>query len=578
MEVSLNGNLADLGLPNIMQIICMSGKSGVLIIRSSRGEGRIILRDGLVRGAALENGPQDLQAILVDGDHVSKSEFDAAEADARSSGEDIEAILTERGLIDRETLQSACRESVESAVIQLFQWKSGEFTFDIRETAESGDPPPFASEGISPQYLAMEACRFADEGGGDENEGELGEDDAGCVESAFEPAPECEQADVVEPGIEPHADAGSVPAPATPATESVAEGELTSGRDAAAVAAPARSRRVPPAVVIDSDLRALEWIKESLADLFPRVHIFQRSDHALARIRQYLVRPEIPFVILSTGVLADPTTPVPNSAAFARRLKAVAPQMPIFWLEEDEAASLAVTTPNEGMARRPTRHQLLSEGSGPVCARLAGALHTAVEELLASGSACSRDGRKESGSDTSAQLLEEAAALLSSTSKSGEVLPLVIRLAARIFSRVAIFAVRDDIVVGIAQSGLDRADGPNDEVLQRLSLGTQEVAWFRAALSANGPVRAEPSDEGDRRLALLLGNRPPEEAYIAPIECAGRTVALLYGDNLPDGNPLGDTSTLETILNFAGLALDRRALERVLAEDKTDSAPAPQAG
>jgi hypothetical protein len=156
------------------------------------------------------------------------------------------------------------------------------------------------------------------------------------------------------------------------------------------------------------------------------------------------------------------------------------------------------------------------------------------------------------------------------------VLPLVIQVAAQIFSRVAIFAVRDDIVVGVAQSRLERAGGPSDEVLQSLSLATREIAWFHSALSAKGPVRAEPSNEGDRRLALLLGNRPPEEAYIAPIQSVGGTVALLYADNLPEGKPLGDTSALETILNFAGLALDRRALERVLAEP--DSKPAPPAG
>jgi hypothetical protein len=43
-------------------------------------------------------------------------------------------------------------------------------------------------------------------------------------------------------------------------------------------------------------------------------------------------------------------------------------------------------------------------------------------------------------------------------------------------------------------------------------------------------------------------------------------IALLYGDNLPEDGPLGDTSALEVVLHHAGLALDRAALERALRE------------
>ena len=77
---------------------------------------------------------------------------------------------------------------------------------------------------------------------------------------------------------------------------------------------------------------------------------------------------------------------------------------------------------------------------------------------------------------------------------------------------------------------------------------------------------AAPGDEGDRALAAELGERVPEQAYLAPIESAGRVIALLYADNLPDGGPIGDTSALEVVLHQAGLALERAALERALRE------------
>ena len=54
--MSLIGSLDDLGLGDILQIINLSQKSGVLIVVGDQGEGRIVFRDGLVRGAARKGG------------------------------------------------------------------------------------------------------------------------------------------------------------------------------------------------------------------------------------------------------------------------------------------------------------------------------------------------------------------------------------------------------------------------------------------------------------------------------------------------------------------------------------------
>jgi len=39
-------------------------------------------------------------------------------------------------------------------------------------------------------------------------------------------------------------------------------------------------------------------------------------------------------------------------------------------------------------------------------------------------------------------------------------------------------------------------------------------------------------------------------------------VAVLYGDNLPDEKPIGDTEALEIFLSQAGLAMEKALLER----------------
>ena len=55
--MSLVGSLEDLGLGDILQIVSLSRKSGLLVLRSDAGEGRIILRDGQVRAAFVKGEP-----------------------------------------------------------------------------------------------------------------------------------------------------------------------------------------------------------------------------------------------------------------------------------------------------------------------------------------------------------------------------------------------------------------------------------------------------------------------------------------------------------------------------------------
>jgi hypothetical protein len=137
-----------------------------------------------------------------------------------------------------------------------------------------------------------------------------------------------------------------------------------------------------------------------------------------------------------------------------------------------------------------------------------------------------------------------------------EVLPVLLRRAAGVFSRVAAFEVEGDVAVGIAQCGLSRAGGPDEHGLRDVRVATDEPNWFRAVLERRGPVRAAPSGDGDERLAFLLGNLLASEAWVAPIAAEGRVVALLYADNLPGDEPLGDTGALELLVSEAGRVLE----------------------
>jgi hypothetical protein len=657
--MSLIGSLEDLGLGDILQIISLSQKSGALSIRGENGEGQIILRDGLVRGAFLKGGPEDLRGVLVGGQFLEGDEFDACCDVARREGTTIDEAIAARTSLTAERIDSLRRECVEAAVMAMFAWQTGEFSFDVSSDLDGDGAPLFLPHGINAQYLAMEGSRIEDESahirsefhgeahhGDDELPDEppdmSAEEMFGVVDPADalavgpgigEPRPSEEEHDpnedtfstddthdapvldaasavalataervdaeapvleadlaeedgldedeafaFAEPVTAAPAPAGAaatleaVPEPEPVAAQAVAESVAppVSETAPAAAVAPAGDARIPsaPLVVIDPDLVALEWIKQTLKDVFPRIHIFQRWDLGLNPIRQYLARATRPVVLLRPEAEGDPLSGIRNSHDFVARLKSQQPRLSILWLGESGSQPATRVEPADGTLTRPSSQQLRSSRAAAQLDDLAARLREDLAGVLSREVAGQAPAAAPTPAETSDSLqrLKQATRALAEASSRGEVLPLVIRFASEVFERVAMFMVRGDAVVGMAQHGLPAGGGPDDESLRQIQLSAQGSAWFRGVLQSRRPVRSGPSDGGDYTLSALLGNSAPAESYLAPIESSGEIVALLYGDNLPSRAPLGDSEALEVVLQHAGLALERAVLERALAE------------
>ncbi len=616
--MSLVGSLEDLGLVELLQIVGISRRCGVVILRKQGEIGKITLQDGQVCGALVKGSPRDLHGLLVGGGHVDKDAFEAASAEAEATDQPIEAVLAARGILGRESLGSIRRRSVEQAVLKLLRWRTGEFCLEIREKLKEQDPPVFAPEGIRIEFLALEAARLDDEAGearvfaAPEDDAEPDEPAAAeevtepvaAAEVVAEPVPAKEVGiiEAVEAAEEltaveatelgeleealalPEAEDFGEPAEDTldaatnplihPRSPSDLEPPLRAPQAAVEVPAPAQpslqaaagdSRGLPPLVLIEPDLAALEWTKASLADLFARVHIFQRCELGLTRIRQYLTSLTTPLVFLSPLYQQDGAAGVGGSRLLLRRLKSLAPRMPVLWFAEAGVAAPDPIAPADGLLTRPAARQLenprFQEQNRVAAERLR-------RDLLERVSLDSRpvDHRSPLSPQQSLDFLKEATARITDAATRGEVLPVVMRFAAQIFARVAIFMVRDGHVVGLAQIGLERAGGPGDDAIRDVAFATRDSGWLYSALFEGAPVLDVPTTEGDLGFLALLGDRIPSRSYLAPVRSAGDPVALLYADNLPAERPIEDTTALEVILHQAGLALDRAALELALAD------------
>jgi len=168
--MSLVGNLEDLGLGDILQIVSLSRKSGELILRGPNREGRIVFKNGQVNRAVSTDFRENIGDLLVRRGIVGIDVIKHAAELQRSTFPDqrLGTILTERHGVDKEVIDTLVKEQIEKIVYSFFTWNAGTFVFDLGDTDEvaatSFDPLQFMlDQGLNPQWLAMEGSRILDE-------------------------------------------------------------------------------------------------------------------------------------------------------------------------------------------------------------------------------------------------------------------------------------------------------------------------------------------------------------------------------------------------------------------------------
>jgi len=378
--MSLVGSLEDLGLGDVLQIVSLSRKSGLLSVRGEGGEGAILLRDGSVRSAHLKGEPMDLREAIVGGRFLEAREFDAARERAVREGTRLEDALAAHTSMTAERIELLRRDCVEAAVMAMFAWETGEFRFERDTELSAEDLPFFLPTGISAQYLAMEGSRIKDEAVRMRREWQR---DAGVG--------------VMELSLSGSGVGSQVRGRSEGAVEALAQAAARradlSGADCTGTE-PSRSAFEPsseasafaelpaPLVVIDPDLLALEWVKGTLESAFPRIHVFQRWDLGLGPIRQYLARAQQPVVILKPEAQGDLLSGIRNSADFVTRLKAQHASLPVLWLQEDGAAEWNDLVPADGVVTRPSTRQLRSPRAAPRRRELAADLRSDLAAVL----------------------------------------------------------------------------------------------------------------------------------------------------------------------------------------------------
>jgi len=581
--VSLVGNLEDLGLGDILQIVSLSRKSGVLNLTWEERKGKIIFRDGQVVAADSNERPERIETLLTKKDVSSPDALRQAVALRKGMGPEkaLRGILVERLGADPAKIEEALREHAERVVFGFFMWPEGNFSFELKdgdfEREEIGETGAelLLESGLNPQFLAMEGTRLQDEA---KRDGKL------------------------EP----------IPMPPAPAVAEQAPKEETQPAETRAglEAEISRESALPQVLIIDDDPEIVNLIASQLRGMgLSGEGIFKVSE-GVERVNQLVAQGFYPVVVIDLFMPRTDGEGILGGLELVKIIKARTPHVPILLVSDypnDAAEKEARTAGLDEYIDKPKRSQIWGPEPTPELTRFREQFTRIITELIEKAVPPSeelpapalsvvpgppvattedmlwdpgKEIRQELGEEPTSSVQEEQPLVsrglhllknmiteLNDPEFAGQITLMVLRFSAELMSRAIIFLVMKNRVVGLGQFGVDLNGVDPLRQVRGMRIPLDEPSIFRE-VAYRRTIYKKPlaKNKWNNYLIEYLGGKRPVESFAAPIVAGGKVAAILYGDNIPLVEPIGDTDSLEIFIAQAGLAMERALLERRLIE------------
>lgn len=168
--MALEGQLEDLGICDILQILSLSKKSGTLKLKNQQGEGLVCFVDGQIIRAFSSSFPETLGQLLRRNKLVTEDQV--AEALKQQQTLDVHQplgkILVANFQITAAEIEQVVATQIEKIIFNFFSWTEGSFLFHLEEMESFGsallNPLDFMLEkGLSGQRLVVKGRSLSKE-------------------------------------------------------------------------------------------------------------------------------------------------------------------------------------------------------------------------------------------------------------------------------------------------------------------------------------------------------------------------------------------------------------------------------
>ncbi|MBC7792586.1 MAG: response regulator [Clostridia bacterium] len=165
--MSLSGNLADLSLGDIFQIVSLARRSGTLQLETAAESGEIVFLGGKVLAASSSAPAHNVGDVLMHAGVISPLVYQEMLAE-QTRGVVGQALMV-RFQIDNDAVERVFEGMLTRIIYDMFEWDEGRFTF-VLEAAPAlwngfslQGGRVVLTRGLNPQYLAIEGARVRDE-------------------------------------------------------------------------------------------------------------------------------------------------------------------------------------------------------------------------------------------------------------------------------------------------------------------------------------------------------------------------------------------------------------------------------
>jgi hypothetical protein len=169
--MAFTGDLENLHIVDIIQLLHTTKKSGTFSVKGSKGESRIIFSNGYIVAANHLNNKVRIGTVLVKSNAITPEDLEEALDEQKKAGKDRKPViytLIEMGKIGKEEAFKWLKKLIEITIVELIDWTSGAFTFELDEISVSPDcsylPGEMEQEmNLDAQMVLMDALRIYDE-------------------------------------------------------------------------------------------------------------------------------------------------------------------------------------------------------------------------------------------------------------------------------------------------------------------------------------------------------------------------------------------------------------------------------
>ena len=578
--MSLLGRLEDLSLTDIVQIVFLSRRTGVLEIIDDAARHTVLFRHGMVVNAS---GPEhvDLVTFLQKRGDI-KSEHVQMIRQMEDQGVACGTTVVEMNLMTSDRIIDAIRERILGVVTPLLASRDGEFNFILSETMSSVDmeyePDVLLKEGgFLPQKIIgmaegekIKPLRGLEESlkagqalrRGNTSPGtvpvplDLGLGLSGAPEPALSeaegPAAAIEEAPFANAAEDGGAPPSTTPKPSTSkfkvagglfeveSPEAAYRNVILFERDP--LVRVAAKRAFGRKGVKITQFGSLDDVRTAMTDLFRSNSYFVTfleltSDDAAMRVMQLVKHrnPRLPVVIID------------READLRRRhdlLRA--------------GADLYVT--------RPPKERMIPETAQEELALFADELVLFAERSFAQWEQVSGNlgpdagkhfyemGEKENV-DRSFVVLKQFINELSNPNDIGQVASTILHLSGEYFDRGALFIATDDGFTGLGGFGVTGGGESMDERIKSLRIDRHAPSILSEVAASHEPHHGKiRKTDANVQLIERMGNLLPTEVAALPIMHNEQGIGILYGDNAEHRAPISSMTGLEIFLSQAGYA------------------------